>query len=103
MSYIDNFKPHAIPSIKKTVCNAEQKIAYNFLFARHDTPKNKALDTIQKSLAAGKETNFKKYDIDLIYHYILQSYDRYMKYNSTGILWNYEEIGSVIYSDILTI
>lgn len=100
-NYINNFKPHKIPGIEKSVCNAEQKIAYNFLFARHDTPKYKALDMIQKALAAGKETNFKKYDIDLIYHYVLQSYERYMTHNKTGILWSYSEIGNVINSDFI--
>ena len=94
------FKAHTIPGIKKAVCNAEQKIAYNFLFARHDTPKNKALSMIQDTLSREQYTTFKKYDIDLIYHYVLQSFDRYHNYNSTGILWSFEEIGEVIYSDV---
>ena len=98
--YIDNFKAHKIPGILKNVCNAEQKIAYNFLFARHDTPKNKALSMIQDTLNREQYTTFKKYDIDLIYHYVLQSFDRYHNYNSTGILWSFEEIGKVIYSDV---
>lgn len=99
--YIDNFKSHKIPGILKNVCNAEQKIAYNFLFARHETPKHKALDMIQRQLSEEQYTTFKKYDIDLIYHYILQSYERYMQHNNTGILWSYEEIGSVIFSDVI--
>lgn len=95
------FKPHKIPGIDKNICNAEQKIAYNYLFANAKTaPRHKALDIIQRSLAAGT-INPKKYDIDLIYHYILQSIERYVNYNNSGILTSYAEIGKVIFSDVI--
>ena len=95
------FKSHKIPGIDKKICNAEQKIAYNYLFAWSKTnPRNKALDVIQMSLASGQSVSPKKYDIDLIYHYCLQSIDRYVNYNNSGILTSYEEIGNVIYSDL---
>lgn len=91
------FYPHKIRSIDIDTCNCEQKIAYNYLFSYSDIAKHKALDIIQKSLAT--EINRKKYDIDLIYHYILSSYDRFMQYNKSHILTSYLEIGSVIYWD----
>jgi len=95
------FKSHKINGIDKNICNAEQKIAYNYLFAYAKTAtKNKALDIIQKSLAAGQSVDPKKYDIDLIYHYVLQSIDRYQNYNNSGILTSYAEIGKVIFSEI---
>ncbi len=94
------FKAHTIPGIKKAVCTAEQKIAYNLLFSHHDITKHNALDLMQRDLIRNQHTTLKKYDIDLIYHYILQSYDRYMKHNRTGILWSYEEIGATIFSDV---
>ena len=98
MKYYEAFKAHAIPGIKKAVCNAEQKIAYNLLVQYRDIEKHKALDSIQKALIREQAGSLKKYDIDLIYHYILQSYERYMQHFS--ILWSYEEIGSLIKSDV---
>lgn len=93
------FKAHKIPRIDKSICNAEQKIAYNLLFAHFDIERSKAIDLIQKKLSREEQTTFKKFDIDLIYHYCLQSIDRHRSHNNTGILWNFEEIGAVIYSD----
>lgn len=93
------FKSHKIRKIDKSICNCEQKIAYNYLVTYYDSMnKNKFLDFTQNSLAREKNNSMKKYDIDLIYHYILQSYDRYIA-NKYHILASYEEIGSVIYSD----
>ena len=100
MKYYEAFKAHAIPGIKKAVCNAEQKIAYNFMFSYRDITKSKALDCIQNTLIREQQTTFKKYDIDLIYHYILQSYERYIKHNKSGILTSFEEIGNIIFSDV---
>ena len=91
-----NFKPHKIPNVDVNICNCEQKIAYNYLFANCDIPKEKALDIIQNRLSRNEKVK-NKYDIDLIYHYVLSSFDRYMKYNNSHILTSYAEIGSVIY------
>lgn len=100
------FRSHKIPGIAKSICNAEQVIAYNFLFqwTLNDHEKNYALSCIQNALIREQETRFKKYDIDLIYHYVLQSYDRYnadrSPYNNmTKVFSSYEELAKVIYSD----
>ena len=87
---------HKIRNIDINICNCEQKIAYNYLFANCDIPKDKALNIIQFSLARTPGI-YKKYDIDLIYHYVLSSFDRYINYNHSHILTSYEEIGKVIY------
>lgn len=98
-----NLKGHKIPGVDKSVCNKEQKVAYNLLFAHCGILKNNrniALDLIQKNLARAPHIYYKNLNIDLIYHYVLQSIDRYAKYNNSGILTSYEEIGKLIYSDI---
>lgn len=96
------FTPHKILGIAKSVCCAEQKIADNLLFmwAKGSTGDNKtySLSCIQRQLADGKETTFKKFDIDLIYHYILQSWDRYRN-AECYIFTSYEDLAKIIYSD----
>ena len=101
--YLDNFKVHYIPGVAANVCNAEQKVAYNLLFAHLDilrNNRNTALDLIQKNLSRAPHIYYKNLDIDLIYHYVLQSIDRYAAHNRSGILTSYEEIGKIIYSDV---
>lgn len=111
-----NFKAHKIPNIDISVCCKEQVIAYNYLFnwSINERNKNYTLNCIQKELAskaAGTYNElykpFKKWtpggvDYDLVYHYILQSYDRYIK-TKRRILSSYEELASVIYSDFYKI
>ena len=101
-NYINNFKSHKIPGVAKNVCCCEQKIAYNFLFSwawnSYET-KSKILSLIQNDLIREKDGKFKKYDIDLIYHYVLQSYDRYIT-GHDHIFTSYEALAAVIYSDI---
>lgn len=89
------FYPHKLRNIDLDTCNCEKVLAYNFLFRYADIEKHKALDIIQKSLM--NDINRKKYDIDLIYHYVLSSYSRFMQHNKSHILTSYSEIGSVIY------
>ena len=97
-----NFKPHKIPGVEKSVCCAEQKIADNLLFmwAKGSTGNEKtySLSCIQNQLAREKDTTFKRFDIDLVYHYILQSWDRYRN-AECYIFTSYEDLASVIYSD----
>lgn len=97
-----NFKPHKIPNIDKNICNKEQVIAYNYLFSRalSNTDKNTVLNNIQKELCEKSKSKNSCLDYDLIYHYILQSYDRY-KNAKYHIFSNYETLSSVIYSDII--
>ena len=96
----DRFKPHKIPGIDKNICNAEQKIAYNFLFIWADgctgNDKNYSLNCIQRSLSEGQKTTFKRYDVDLIYHYIVSSWDRY-KNSKYHIFSSYTDLASIIY------
>lgn len=100
--YLNNFKPHKIRGIDKNICCCEQVIAYNFLFSYADgsnRSKERNLSLIQDNLSREKSGSMKKYDIDLIYHYILQSYDRYTTGNA-HIFSNYEALAAVIYSDV---
>lgn len=102
MSYLDNFKAHKVPGIAKNICCAEQVIAYNFLFSYAHIggrEKNINLSLIQNELTREQSGKFKKFDIDLIYHFILQSYDRYIN-GRTHIFSNYEALAAVVYSDI---
>lgn len=89
------FTPHKIRNIDKSICNCEQKIAYNYLSSYYDMTKSDFLDFCQKSLARQKENQMKKYDIDLIYHYLLNSYNKYITAGHP-ILTSYEAIGEII-------
>lgn len=102
MSLLENFKPHKIPGTPKNICCCEQKIAYNFLFSYVDgssRSKETNLSLIQNHLSREQSGSLKKYDIDLIYHYILQSYDRYLT-GKNHIFTSYEGLAAVIYSDV---
>ena len=105
------YKSHKIRGIEKAICNAEQKIAYNYLFswATGTHEKNYALSCIQRELSAKANGTYNElynplhpaignYDYDLVYHYILQSWDRYIE-QGKPIFASYESIGRVVYSD----
>ena len=107
-----NFKAHKIPGIDLKVCCKEQKVAYNYLFSWSINEHNKdyILDCIQKELASKAAGTYNELykpfhtwkpggvDYDLVYHYILESYDRYIATNHK-IFGSYSELSSVIYSD----
>lgn len=89
-----NIKPHKIRNVDIEICNAEQKIAYNYLSTYYNSMSRfNLLDYCQKCLA--RDAGNKKYNVDLVYHYILSSYDRFInaKYH---ILTSYEAIGELI-------
>ena len=111
-----NFKPHKIPSVNISICCKEQKIAYNYLFswAINFRTKDYVLSCIQAELASKAAGTYEKdykplytwtpggVDYDLVYHYILQSFDRYTA-KSPKIFTSYAEIASVIYSDVFKV
>lgn len=89
-------KPHKIRNIDLSICNAEQKIAYNYLSCYYDMKKSDLLEFCQKALYREKDKSMKRYDIDLIYHYILSSYSNYVISANHPILTSYEAIGELI-------
>ena len=109
---MQKFKSHKIPGIDKNICCAEQVIAYNYLFSwcLNDHDKSYALDHIQKELSAKAAGTYNelyhpihpekpgRYDYDLVYHFILQSWDRYIE-NNKPIFGDYSKLATIIYSD----
>ena len=101
-------KYHGIGGVKKTICTAEQKIAYNLAWSYKDIllPNfQKCSCNFQKSglvrdsvryLTEQYKKNYplSKFDIDSIYCCLGAGLEEY--YNNGGkILWSYEDIGSV--------
>lgn len=101
-------KYHGIGGVKKTICTAEQKIAYNLAWRYKGLfiPKyNEAVWGVEKSIIIRDSVRFlveqfaknypnSKYDIDLIYCCLGAGLEEYYK-NGGKVLWSYEEIGSV--------
>ena len=102
-------KVNKIRNIEKSVCFAEQKIAYNYAFMWHTQlkkifnsdniaiVKSEAYNDIIQSVIRGineKEID-KKYNIDAIIHCFRNGIENYMNYNNSGILASYEEIGKI--------
>ena len=95
-------KTHKIKGINIEVCNAEQKIAYNFLFSwtlnKHD--KDYAYKCVKESIYEEMEgkrvcihpTNWKKYNVDYILELFYRNYDKYIE-AGTPIFSSYEAIG----------
>jgi hypothetical protein len=87
-------KSHKIYGIDKSVCNAEQKIAYNYSFTYIDGKpleyKDHILWCIKESLY--RDEKMKRFNIDLIYHYILNNYEKYQA--KPFIASQYETIGT---------
>ena len=106
-----SFKSHKIRGIDKSVCNKEQVFAYNYLWhwTFNDHDKGYALSCIQQELAAKANGTYGELytpihpwkpggcDYDLVYHYVLQSWDRYAA--NKQIFSDYAELAKVIYSD----
>ena len=95
-------KTHKIKGINIEVCNAEQKIAYNYLFSwtlnKHD--KDYAYKCVKESIYEEMEgkrvcihpTNWKKYNVDYILELFYRNYDKYIE-AGTPIFSSYEAIG----------
>lgn len=102
-------KMKKIKGIEKTVCTAEQKIAYNYAFMYHTQLKqifNSDNIAIVKSEAYQKVINFviegikrngidKKYNIDAIVHCFRNGIENYMNFNNSGVVASYEDIGKI--------
>jgi hypothetical protein len=100
-------KYHGIGGVNKTVCTAEQKIAYNLAWSYKDLliPKyNKAVWGFEKNIIIRDSVRYlteqfsknypgSKYDIDSIYCCLGAGLEEYYK-NGGKILWSYEDIGS---------
>lgn len=84
---------HKIPGIDINECNAEQKIAYNYAFSWGDgkSDAQTIFPLIQRDLARRHKDDMSKYDVDLIYSYILRNLQRYM--DKPFIAFNYRQIG----------
>ena len=95
-------KTHKIKGINIEVCNAEQKIAYNFLFSwtlnKHD--KDYAYKCVKESIYEEMEekrvcvhpTNWKRYNVEYILELFHNYYDKYIE-AGTPIFSSYEAIG----------
>ena len=100
-------KYHGIGGVKKTICTAEQKIAYNLAWSYKDIllpnfkkctwgfQKNGFVREAVRYLTEQFEKNYplSKFDIDAIYCCLGAGLEEY--YNNGGkILWSYEDIGA---------
>lgn len=89
---------HKIPGEKICVCNAEQKIAYNYAFNWGDSlrsnPKryNYIIDCIAKDLERRKDSDMKRYDINLIMRYIKHNLKNYA--DNMFIATSFAQIGA---------
>ena len=92
-------KFHKIRGIEKSVCTAEQKIAYNYAFAdyewamKSDMELWQYLDKVANRIKANEKI-MKKYDIDAIIHCLRQGFINFCK-SKYHILTSYEEIGKM--------
>lgn len=105
-------KAGKIQRVDKSICTAEQKIAYNYAFSWHSILRklycNSELTAIQKSellqdivnsiLASMKENEIdKKYNVDLIIHCFRNGVEKYA--NGFEVLSSYEQIGKAFPSN----
>lgn len=102
-------KVKKIKGIEKNVCFAEQKIAYNYAFKWHEIMKKiynsnnsqfikseeyqKIIDSIINSITYNGID--KKYNIDAIIHCFRNGIEKYITYNTSGILTSYNDIGNI--------
>ena len=93
-------KFHKIRNVRKSVCTAEQKIAYNFAFSdyewamRSDMELWEYLDDVTRRIYRNHPEIVKKYDVDAIIHCLGQGFINYCK-SKSKILTNYKEIGEM--------
>ena len=89
---------HTIPGTRLSVCNAEQKIAYNYCFSWSDSLNsnparyNYIIGCIAKDLERRKDSDMKKYDIDLIKRYVTHNLKNYTE--NFFIATSYAQIGA---------
>lgn len=97
---------HNIGGVKKTICTAEQKIAYNLAYSYKDfisEAYNKCTRGCDKNYVIRKSCYgllevFKrdypgsKYDIDAIFCSLGAGLEKYIK-NGAKIFWSYDEMG----------
>ena len=89
-----------IAGIEKSICTAEQKIAYNFAFRYREFDGSKELCQLLAVVSADIKSNDKimrNYDIDSIVHCLRNGYVEYRK-NYPAFIMDYETIGKVFYS-----
>lgn len=88
-----------IPNVKKEICTAEQKIAYNLAFRYREFDGEKELFDLLQFAAMDIKCNpkMKKYDIDSIIHCLRNGYIDYCK-NYPVVIADYKTIGKVFYS-----
>lgn len=104
-------KYHKIRGVEKSVCTAEQMIAYNVAFARtheyRDTWRKtkdqymrfQQLEFIHEAVqwcmkfVKSNEKICKKYDIDSIWCALCNGLEDY--WNGNVVLWSYEEVGKI--------
>ncbi len=92
---------HKIRNIDKSVCTAEQKIAYNYALSdylwvmKSDLELYEYLQNVSERIK--NDRNMFKYDINAIIHCLRNGFIDYckMKYH---IVTSYEEIGRIFYS-----
>ena len=83
----------------KSVCTAEQKIAYNIAFMDRDWAKRTNMEYAEYLLYTANRLKrdhqdiIEKYDIDAIIHCLRQGVIEYWRRPGCGVLWDYEEIG----------
>lgn len=98
-------KVHKIPNVNIEVCNAEQKIAYNYLFSwtlnKHDKEyayecvKSQIYGEIEGKIHTFHPTNWKRYNVDYILELFYRNYDKYIEAGKP-IFSNYEDLGGFI-------
>ncbi len=92
-------KFHKIRGIEKSICTAEQKIAYNYAFSDYswamqsNLELSQYLDSVTERIKNNAEI-MKKYDIDAIIHCLRQGFTNYCK-AKYHVLSSYEEIGNM--------
>lgn len=90
-------KFHKIRGVDKSICTAEQKIAYNYAFSDYDWAVRsnlelpEYLDSVTKRIKENADIT-KKYDIDAIIHCLRNGFIDYCK-AKTHIFASYEEVG----------
>lgn len=92
-------KFHKIRGIEKSICTAEQKIAYNYAFSdyvwvtKSNMELRQYLDNVASRIKADEKI-MNKYDIDAIIHCLRNGFVNYCK-AKYHILPSYEEIGKM--------
>ena len=97
-------KTRKIRGVPKKICCCEQKIAYNFAFARRDFLQNarqcddkavyeKTLKAVEKMILDNPD--IRKYNIDAVLYFFIAGIDKYLDIEGCGIFTSYEQIGNV--------